>query len=494
MKIRLRQAGFSEADCDLLICFVRPKQKMPDGLGKAAWIRTMAAALRKSGFQPARWDFHVWNTGEGRSARRFLIVGLGSGRRSQIDSLRLGCARAIREAARLGAAKIAVALPSLDDVATTDSVRAAMVGLARGGYEFDRHMTDADRRPNRVKAVELYCDGRKASAGVVRSAQAQIDAVEFARDLVNEGPSRMTPQILARAAQKRASESGLRCKVLGQPELKRLGMKALLEVSRGAKEPPRVVHLTYKPARKTRSTRRLVLIGKGVTFDSGGLNLKPTEYMATMKSDMGGAAAVIATMGALKAAGCRHEVHGLVGLVENLTGSNAYMPGDILDTYLGKTVEVGNTDAEGRLVLCDLLAFAGKTLRPDAMVDLATLTGAVVVALGPDASGLFTDDTEMRDGLLGAAGESGEMMWQLPLYRDYLRMLQHGPADLNNVGGRWGGAITAALFLREFVPPAIPWAHIDIAGPAFAEKSAPDRAIGATGAGVPTLLRWIENR
>lgn len=494
MKIQLRQTGFSRAGGDILICFVRPKKKLPDGLNDAPWVRTMAAALRKSDFQASRWDFHIWNTGEGRSARRFLIVGLGSGRRPLIDSLRLGCARAIREAARLGAARIAVALPTDGTIATADAVRTAMAGLSRGGYEFDRHLTDADRKPNRVKTVELYYEGRKVSAAVVRSAQAQIDAVDFARDLVNEGPSRMTPQILARAAQKRARESGLRCKVLGQPELKRLGFKALLEVSRGAKEPPRVVHLTYKPARKTRSTRRLVLIGKGVTFDSGGLNLKPTEYMATMKSDMGGAAAVIATMGALKAAGCRHEVHGLVGLVENLTGSNAYMPGDILDTYLGKTVEVGNTDAEGRLVLCDLLAHAGKTLKPDAMVDLATLTGAVVVALGTEASGLFTDDSQMRDGLLKAASESGEMMWQLPLYRDYLRLLQHGPADLNNVGGRWGGAITAALFLREFVPSEIPWAHIDIAGPAFAENSAPDRAIGATGAGVPTLLHWIENR
>ncbi|MDH3628001.1 MAG: leucyl aminopeptidase [Acidobacteriota bacterium] len=492
MKIQLRKTGFSKAGNDLLVCFVGPKKKSPFGVEDAGVSRELAAALRKSRFRSDRWDQLAWNVGVGRTARRYLMLGLGAGRRTWADSVRIGAARAIREAARLRAGTIAVALPDGDD--DGEILRAAMEGLGRGGYEFDRHLTDDDRKPNRVASVDIYCQGRRTSAEVVRRSRAHNDAVDLARDLVNEGPSRLTPQILARAAQKRSRESGLRCKVLGHAELKRLGMKALLEVTRGAKEPPRVVHMTYRPAKKTQGAKKLVLVGKGVTFDSGGLNLKPTEYMATMKSDMGGAAAVIAAMGALKAIGCKHEVHGLVGLVENLTGSNAYMPGDILDTYLGKTVEVGNTDAEGRLVLCDLLAYAAKTLRPDAMVDLATLTGAVVVALGPDASGLFTDDGDLREQLLEAADASGEKLWQLPLYRDYLQLLQHGPADLNNVGGRWGGAITAALFLREFVPRDLPWAHIDIAGPAFAERSAPDRAIGGSGAAVPTLIRWLESR
>ena len=191
---------------------------------------------------------------------------------------------------------------------------------------------------------------------------------------------------------------------------------------------------------------------------------------------------------------CRHEVHALLGLTENMTGSDAYKPGDILDTYAGKTVEVGNTDAEGRLVLSDLLAYAAKKIKPDTMVDVATLTGACVVALGTQATGLFTRHDAMRDALLGSAASAGEKLWPLPMYEEYLQLIQRGPADLNNVGGRWAGATTAALFLGEFVPRDIAWVHLDIAGPAFLEKEQPDAPYGATGAGAPTLIRWLENR
>jgi leucyl aminopeptidase len=254
------------------------------------------------------------------------------------------------------------------------------------------------------------------------------------------------------------------------------------------------VHLTYKPSGKARAKRRkLVLVGKGVTFDSGGLNLKPSASMLDMKCDMAGAAAVAGAMSALRDLDCPVEVHGLVGLVENMTGAAAYKPGDILKTYHGKTVEIGNTDAEGRLVLADVLAYAAKTLKPDAMIDLATLTGACVVALGTGATGLFTRDEALRDALLAAAGEAGEKVWPLPMYEDYLESLQGGPADLRNVGERWGGAITAALFLGEFVPDDLAWAHLDIAGPAFRDKASPDSVAGGSGAGVPTVLRWIES-
>jgi leucyl aminopeptidase len=196
----------------------------------------------------------------------------------------------------------------------------------------------------------------------------------------------------------------------------------------------------------------------------------------------------------LAAAGCRDEVHGLLGLVENLTGADAYKPGDILDTYAGKTVEVGNTDAEGRLVLCDLLAYAADELAPDAMVDVATLTGACVVALGTQAGGLFCRHEPLRDELAAAAAAAGEKLWPLPMYEEYLALLQKGPADLHNVGGPWGGAITAALFLGEFVPRDLPWAHLDIAGPAFAETDTPTLAAGGTGAAVATLACWLAPR
>jgi leucyl aminopeptidase len=236
----------------------------------------------------------------------------------------------------------------------------------------------------------------------------------------------------------------------------------------------------------------VVLLGKGVTFDSGGLNLKLGSSMLTMKGDMAGAAAVLSVMTALREVGCRAEVHGLLGLVENMTGGAAFKPGDILETFSGKTVEVGNTDAEGRLVLCDLLAYAAKRLKPDRMVDLATLTGACVVALGTRCAGVFSRHDALREEVLEAGRAAGEKLWPLPMIEEYLDPLQEGPADLKNVGERWGGAITAALFLGEFVPRDLPWLHLDIAGPAFLEKDVSGTPAGGTGAGVRTLIRWLE--
>jgi leucyl aminopeptidase len=207
---------------------------------------------------------------------------------------------------------------------------------------------------------------------------------------------------------------------------------------------------------------------------------------------MGGAAAVVGAMTALRDTGCKAEVHGLIGLVENMVNGDAYKPGDILETYSGKTVEIGNTDAEGRLVLCDMLAWAEKTLKPTAMVDLATLTGACVVALGMLATGLFTRHDDLKNALLSAADSGGEKVWPMPMYEEYLDQLQNGPADLINVGERWGGSISAALFLGEFISRKLPWAHLDIAGPAFCEKPGPETPLGGTGAGVRTLVRWLE--
>ncbi|HKQ61189.1 MAG TPA: leucyl aminopeptidase, partial [Candidatus Polarisedimenticolaceae bacterium] len=370
--------------------------------------------------------------------------------------------------------------------------RAAVEGALLGAYQFDRYLTDPDRRPVKLDAVELSLGdtGGGVKAAVERGAIGG-KAVCLARDLGNEAPSRMTPSVFAQAAAREARAAGLVCTVFGPEQIRKLRMPALLAVARGSNEPPRVVHLQYRP-RRHKPEGRIVLVGKGVTFDSGGLNLKPGDSMLTMKADMAGAAAVLVTLCALRAIDCPAEVHGLIGLVENMTGGGAYKPGDVLDTHAGKTVEVGNTDAEGRLVLCDLLSHAGQKLKPTTIVDVATLTGACVVALGTMATGLFSRHEPLRDALLRAASGAGERLWPLPLYDEYLPLLQKGPADLRNVGGRWGGAILAALFLGEFVARDLPWAHLDIAGPAFAETDNGEIGPGATGVGVLTLLRWLE--
>jgi leucyl aminopeptidase len=492
MRIRVTSNDLSRARADVAVCFAHEGDRTPRGLGDAKLRNELGRQMKAVSFKGGVGDRLVWNSNGNYAAQRFLVLGLGPDRGDQTQAVRAGAARAARQAARVRARRLAIAIPGLKGESGTAQARAAVEGVKLGNYRFEKYLNDPDRKHVSLLAVELCGQSSPATTrNAIRRGEITGDAVSFARDLVNEGPSRMTPAVMARAAARQAKRYGMRCKVLGQAELTRIGMSALLNVSRGSSAPPKVVHLVYKP--KTKPRKKIVLVGKGVTFDSGGLNIKPTSGMLTMKSDMAGAAAVLSAMTALAQTGCRVEVHGLLGLVENMTGADAYKPGDILDTFAGKTVEVGNTDAEGRLVMCDLLAFAAAKLKPDCMVDVATLTGAVVVALGTEATGLFTRDEAMRDGLLAGASAAGEKVWPLPLYDEYLSLLQQGPADLHNVGGRWGGAITAALFLGEFVPRELAWAHLDIAGPAFAESAAPERDAGASGAGTATLIRWLES-
>jgi leucyl aminopeptidase len=493
MLVRVTENDLGILKSDLGVCFAYENDKHPRGIKDARLRRELAAEMKAEGFKGLPGDRVIWNADGRYASHRFLVIGLGREKPAPGEAIRGGCARAAREAAKISARRIGLKLPPVAKGRVAAEARAAVEGAALGAYQFDRYLTDPTRKKVKLREIELSADGATAAVkrAVTLGRQGAL-AVCLARDLVNEGPSRMTPRALSAVAARESKGNDLRCKILGLPELRRLGMSSLLSVARGSSEPPRVVHLTYKPARN-KTKQRIVLVGKGVTFDSGGLNLKPGQSMLTMKSDMAGAAAVLATMTALKKVGCAVEVHALLGLVENMTGAAAYKPGDILDTYAGKSVEVGNTDAEGRLVMCDLLAYAADKLKPTQMVDVATLTGACVVALGTLASGLFTRHEPVRDRLLEAGSAAGEKIWQLPMYDEYLQLLQKGPADLCNVGGRWGGAITAALFLGEFVPRQLPWAHLDIAGPAFTETDLPEAPLGATGAGVLTLLRWLES-
>jgi len=492
MRIRVSHGDLAALKCDLAVCFAYEGDKQPRGVGDDGLRDELAAEMRAEGFRGQAGDRVLWNADGRYGSRRFLVLGLGKECAVPGEAIRAGGARAARQAAAFSAKRLALRLPGEGPGGSAAEARAAAEGALLGAYRFDRYLHDPSRRETGLTGLEISADGpAPALRKAVRLGEVAAGAVCLARDLVNEGPSRKRPDRLARGAAAAARKAGLRCKVLGPAELEKLGMRSLMAVNRGSASPPRVVHLTYKPRRP--SKQRIVLVGKGVTFDSGGLNIKPWESMQTMKSDMSGAAAVLAAMTALAEVGCRAEVHGLMGLVENMPGSGAYKPGDILDTYSGKSVEVLNTDAEGRLVLCDLLAWAADRLKPTRMVDLATLTGACVVALGTRVSGLFSRHDDLAGALLEAGRAAGEKIWRLPMYDEYLDLLQKGPADLRNIGGRWGGAITAALFLGEFVPRDLPWLHLDIAGPAFTETDLPEARIGATGAGVLTLLRWLES-
>jgi leucyl aminopeptidase len=317
--------------------------------------------------------------------------------------------------------------------------------------------------------------------------QRTMPGVYLARDLINEPPSVTTARFLGEQARRHCRGRGLSVEVWGKQKITAMKLNGLLAVNRGSQEEPRFIKIHYRPSGKPR--KRVALIGKGITFDSGGLSLKPSKSMETMKLDMSGGAAVIGAMSRLPHLGLDIEVTGYIPTTDNLPGANAQKPGDVIRYLNGKTIEVLNTDAEGRLILADALALAAQQ-KPDTMINLATLTGACMVALGSEVGGLFSNNQPLADQLLRCARETGEKLWQLPLVKEYRDLIKSSVADMKNIGGSHGGAITAALILQEFVGD-VPWAHLDIAGPAFAESDTALCNKGGTGFGVRTVLKFL---
>ncbi|MFI5288712.1 MAG: leucyl aminopeptidase family protein, partial [Polyangia bacterium] len=314
-----------------------------------------------------------------------------------------------------------------------------------------------------------------------------------ARDLINEPAGEMTPKKMAEVAQKVAKQHGLEVKVLGPKECEKLGMGMYLGVAQGSDEEPRYIHLTYRPKGKPAPKKTVALIGKGVTFDSGGLSLKPSAGMEDMKVDMSGAAAVISAIGVLAELGSPYEVHAIAACTENMPSGKSYKLGDVLKSMNGKTVEINNTDAEGRLTLGDAIAYALAECKPDEIFDFATLTGACMVALGPYTAGVMGNDLSLVEQWLSSARLAGEDMWHLPLNEKLREQLKSEIADMRNTGERWGGALTAGLFLKEFVGDT-PWVHCDIAGPAALDKEVGYLPKGGTGFAVATMVEYLAPR
>lgn len=369
-----------------------------------------------------------------------------------------------------------------------EAVQAFIVGLLLGSYRFSLGTTGpATATPGEVR---LLVAGPGDHPDVLGRGTTIAGAVALARDLTNMPSGRKTPAWLAGQAREVAAASGLEARVWDAGDLAADGFGGLLAVGSGSARPPCLVELRYRPPD---AGAHVVLVGKGITFDSGGLSLKPNDGMKQMKTDMAGGAVVIAVMSALAALGIRARVTGLVAAAENMPSGSALRPGDVITHYGGRTTEVLNTDAEGRLVLADALAYADAVLQPDVMVDIATLTGAVRVALGTQIAALFASDDHVADGLLAAARASGDALWRMPLVEDYTDALDSPVADLANVPGSGksrAGSIDAALFLREFTGGR-PWAHLDIAGAARSASDDGENTKGATGFGTRVLLRWL---
>ncbi len=431
--------------------------------------------------------------------RRVLLVGTGPD--GGAESLRRYAAVAVRRAREVRAARAALATRAGgpgDTVSAGDRVEAVVEGAGLGAYRFDRYRKAEDSAEVADALLLVRGEDDAALGRAVRAAEAAVEATCRARDLVNEPANVLTPTALAAAAQEIAAAKRLECRVMDLDEARAMGMGLFAAVAAGSDEPPKFIVLEYRPE-GSRSPgppgRAVALIGKGITFDSGGLSIKSGSEMKTMKFDMAGAAAVVATMGALRDLAVPVRVLGIAAATENMISGRATRPGDIVRGLGGKTVEITNTDAEGRLVLADALAYAVRA-GVDEIVDLATLTGACVVALGDHTAGLMGNDQPLMDRLLRAAADAGEQVWQLPLFDEFLEAMRGEISDLKNAAsGRAGGAERAAAFLREFVGRT-PWAHLDIAGPAYSEdKGAPPYvAAGGTGFGVRTLLRYLSGR
>jgi leucyl aminopeptidase len=473
---------------DVLALGVRAKQPTQDPMvGKLD--RAMGGALvrfMKDEEFKAKEGQTLQMLGVGRlKAKRVLLVGLGEQAPGTHVLRLLGV-----ESARLTASKgatLAVLAPEADEA----SLRALADGVTSGAYRYTRYLT-GDRKPKhalRRAAILVEKKSGQSARAAVAAGQVAGEAVNLARDLVNCPANDLTATVLADIAAEHAKKHGVSCKVFDKKGIQKLGMPLLLAVNRGSTEEPRFFHMSYVP--KGHSEKKVVFVGKGLTFDSGGLCLKPADSMLDMKMDMAGAATTVAVVLAAARLGLPIEVHGVVASTDNMSGGDAYRPGDVFPSRDGKTVEIINTDAEGRLVLADALAYA-RELEPDYLIDHATLTGACMVALGNYRAGLFSNDSALQAAYEKAAQASGEHFWPMPLDEDLRDQLKSPIADLKHTGSRYGGSITAAMFLREFVGKCC-WAHLDIAGPAYLSESRGIHPKGGTGFGVLTALELLRN-
>jgi leucyl aminopeptidase len=412
-----------------------------------------------------------------------LLVGTGDGSPA---ALRQAGAATVRQAGkRVTAVATAVAAAARDE-----SVRAYVEGYALASYAYTRKAREDDRGPI---MLDLHVRRPSLLAETVRRALVTARAVHLTRDLGNEPADVKSPAWLARVTADAAAAAGLTVRVWDEADLAAEGFGGVLAVGQGSVRPPRLIEVSYRP-RGRGAVPHVVLVGKGITFDTGGISLKPNEGMLLMKMDMAGGAAIIGSMTALRDLDVPLRVTALVAAAENMPSGTAQRPSDVITQYGGRTVEVLNTDAEGRLVLADALAYADRRLNPDAIVDLATLTGAGTMALGKRVAGYYATDDRLATGLERAAGRSGDRIWRMPLVQDYRPAIRSDVADLANIAtdkSVGAGSIIAALFLREFIGDR-PWAHLDMSGPAKTDKDEDDLSRGATGFGVRLLLRWLE--
>ena len=449
-------------------------------------------AIGASRFKGSTEDQLTLMAPAGVQVHRVLLFGLGQA--AKLDAL---AAQAIggRLVAAFNAAgekEATVLLEAIPGAPLSEAELAANIafGAQLRSYRFDKYKTK--EKPEQKPTLKRLIIGT-AEASAAKKAYDPLEkigeSISFARDLVSEPANIIYPESLAAQA-KTLTEVGVEVKVLGEAEMKKLGMGALLGVGQGSERESKLVVMRWNGAGDAKA-KPIAFVGKGVTFDTGGISIKPAAGLEDMKWDMAGSGVVIGLLRALAARKAKVNAVGVVGLVENMPGGNAQRPGDIVTSMSGQTIEVLNTDAEGRLVLADATWYAQENFKPVAMVDLATLTGAIMVALGQQHAGLFSNDDTLSERLVAAGKDTGELLWRMPLGPAYDKLIDSPAADMKNIGGRFGGSITAAQFIQRFVQKGVPWAHLDIAGMAWSEKDSPTVPKGATAYGVRLLDRLV---
>jgi leucyl aminopeptidase len=492
VKLKISGPDATSLKADLLAVCVFQGEKTPAGEWSPAADRQLRTLLGKSGFSGKAGSVQAASAPSSFAAPRLLLIGLGKeGKVQELEVARRAAGTFLGKLAEHGAASGAFVAPG----SSAGSSLAAAEGVLLAEYSFTRHQSEGSGSGG-TKTLTLAVPA-KAKAAVQRDLK-MVTAIArgtcAARDFGNEPSNIMTPVEMARRAKamaRKRAKDGLSCKILGPAEIKKQQMGAFLAVAQGSEIPPRFIHLVYKPKGASKKRKRVAIVGKGLTFDSGGISIKPAGGMEDMKFDMCGSATVLGLFEALPDLGVQHEVHGFIATCDNMPSGSAYKPGDVVTSMAGRTIEVLNTDAEGRLTLVDAITYALKT-KPDVMVDLATLTGACAIALG-SATGIMANDHDLEQALMASAEETGDRSWPLPLFEDYKSQLVSSVADVKNLGERFGGALTAGLFLSLWVPEDLPWAHMDIAGSGWAGSNSSLCPKGATGTGVRTLGHWLRH-
>lgn len=468
--------------------------KTYQGLDKA--LGGQLQELRKNGeFSGKNQQSVLIHTRGAVPAKRILLMGLGKKKDVTLDRVRQAMGTASKKVRQTGAQKFSAPVLGADAVSASESdvVQAMVEGAILGGYRFNHYRSDKEDTSKEIRSITLLANSASQVSGMKTGAkrgEASAHATSLARDLCNHPANVMTPTRVVQEAKKIAKESKLKLTVLERKHQEKLGMGGMLGVSRGSQEPPKFLILEYSGGKK--KEQPIVLVGKTVTFDSGGISIKPSENMEQMKADMTGGAEVLAAVRAAARLRLPINLIGILPAVENMPDGRATKPGDILRMLNGKTVEVQNTDAEGRLILADGLSYATR-LKPKCVVDIATLTGACIVALGQFAIGMMGNDDKLKAELTKAGEQAGERVWEMPLWDEYFEQLKSDVADMRNIGGRGGGMITAGMFLSKFVGD-YPWVHLDIASTDWGASERPYVGKGPTAIGTRLLVQFLINR